>query len=400
MLLDDNGETVLTGPVVDQAALHGLLRKVRDLGLPLVSVQRVKPSQAEVPAAKMRIGRDHLLRGIRMKAFVYPRYGSPDVLALADLEKPVIDDDQLLVRVHACSVNPADWHSMTGLPIARPSTGLLKPKDTRLGIDYAGVVEAVGANVTGFRPGDEVFGGRSGAFAEYVSVRADRAVVHKPANVTFEQAAAVPVAALSALQGLRDHGHLQAGQRVVINGASGGVGTYAVQLAKWFGAEVTGVCSTRNVDMVRSLGADHVVDYTRDDFTHTQQRYDLLLDNAGGRSWSDYRRVLTPKATLVIVGGPKTNRWIGPLSHVLRVRLASLRAGQKVTFFMAKLTKDDLLIMQDLLATGKVTSVIDRCYPFAELPEAMRYLGTGHARAKVVVTLQPPVEGAGQTASG
>jgi NADPH:quinone reductase-like Zn-dependent oxidoreductase len=323
-----------------------------------------------------------------MKAIVYEKYGSPDVLELQETEKPVAGDDQILVRIHATSVNPAEWYAMTGLAIARIGSGLFKPKDTRLGTDYAGVVEAVGSGVTEFRPGDEVFGGRSGAFAEYVAARADRAVVHKPANVTFEQAAAVPIAALTALQGLRDHGQIKPGQQVLINGASGGIGTFAVQIAKSFGAEVTGVCSPKNVDLVRSLGADHVVDYTREDFTRCKRRYDLLLDIAGSRSWSEYKRVLNPKANFVIVGGPKTNRVIGPLSHVIKVRLASLLASQKVAVFIAKLTKQDMLVMLSLLEAGKVTPVIDRRYPLSELPEAMRYLGEGHARGKIVVSME------------
>jgi NADPH:quinone reductase-like Zn-dependent oxidoreductase len=211
--------------------------------------------------------------------------------------------------------------------------------------------------------------------------------VQKPANLTFEQAAAVPVAALTALQGLRDKGQIQPGQQVLINGASGGVGTFAVQLAKWFGAEVTGVCSPRNVELVRSLGADHIVDYTQKDFTHSQRRYDLLLDIAGSRSWSEYKRILNPKAIFVIVGGPKTNRWLGPLSHVIKMGLASLRASQKVIFFVAKLNKEDLVFLQELLEAGKITSVIDRRYELNELPEAMRYLGAGHAKGKVVITV-------------
>jgi NADPH:quinone reductase-like Zn-dependent oxidoreductase len=323
-----------------------------------------------------------------MKAIVYHKYGSPDVLELREIDRPVVTDDEVLVRIHASSVNPAEWHAMTGLYIARTQLGLLKPKNTRLGVDFAGVVEAVGGNVKRFRPGDEVFGGRNGAFAEYVCVREDRAVVLKPADVTFEQAAAVPVAALTALQGLRDKGQIQPGQQVLINGASGGVGTFAVQIAKSFGAEVTGVCSTRNVDMVRSLGADHVVDYTQEDFTRSERRYDLLLDIAGSRSWSECKRVLNPKAIFVIVGGPKTNRWIGPLSHVVKVRLASLRASQKVIFFVAKLNKEDLVVLQELLEAGKVTPVIDRRYELSELPEAMRYLGAGHAQGKVVILLR------------
>jgi NADPH:quinone reductase-like Zn-dependent oxidoreductase len=292
------------------------------------------------------------------------------------------------VRVRAVSVNPADWYGMTGTPyVARTQFGLLKPKSTRLGTDFAGTVEAVGRDVTQFRPGDEVFGGRDGAFAEYVCVRAERGVVPKPANVTFEQAAAVPVAALTALQGLRDRGQLQPGHRVLVNGASGGVGTFAVQIAKALGAEVTGVCSTRNVELVRSLGADHVIDYTRADFTQSDQRYDLLFDVAGSRSWSECRRVLTPGTTLVMVGAPKGNRLIGPLSHIVAVRLAALRSSQKVVFFVAQVNRADLLVLRELLEAGKVTPIIDRRYALSEIADALRYLGEGHAQGKVVITV-------------
>jgi NADPH:quinone reductase-like Zn-dependent oxidoreductase len=322
-----------------------------------------------------------------MKAIVHHKYGSPDVLELQEIDKPVVAEDEVLVRVCASSLNILEWHSISGLGIARIVGGLRKPKDPRLGLDFAGVVEEVGASVRLFRPGDEVFGGRSGAFAEYVTIRAERAVVLKSANVTFEQAAALPVAALTALQGLRDHGQIQAGQQVLINGATGGVGTFAVQIAKVFGAEVTGVCSTQNVEMVRSLGADHVIDYTQEDFTRSERRYDLVLDVVGSRSWSEYKRVLHPNATFVIVGGPKTNRLIGPLSHVLKVRLAALRASQKVIFFIANLNKDDLLFMQELVESGKVTPVIERRYKLKDLPEAMRYLGTGHVRGKIAITV-------------
>jgi NADPH:quinone reductase-like Zn-dependent oxidoreductase len=321
-----------------------------------------------------------------MKAIVYHQYGSPDVLELREIDRPAPKDDEVLVCVHATSVNPAEWYAMTGLFVARAGSGWLKPKDPRLGVDFAGVVEAVGDKVAQFRPGDEVFGAKHGAFAEYVAVRAERAVVLKPANVTFAQAAAVPTAALTALQGLRDHGQLQPGQHVLINGASGGVGTFAVQIAKTLGAEVTGVCSTRNVEIVRSLGADHVIDYIQADFARSERRYDLLLDIAGSRSWAEYRRVLKPQAHFVIVGAPKGNRWIGPLSHVLKVRLAALRASQKVVFFIAQLNPVDLLVLQELLASGKVTPVIDRQYTLRALPEAMRYLGAGHAQGKIVIT--------------
>ena len=324
-----------------------------------------------------------------MKALVYERYGPPDVLELREVDKPVVGDDAVLVRVHATSVNPVDWHTMTGTPyLVRLESGLRKPKREVLGVDFAGTVEAVGRNVQRFQPGDEVFGARDGAFAEYVCVREDRAVALKPANVTFEQAAAVPVAALSALQGLRDKGQIQQGQKVLINGGSGGVGTFAVQIAKSFGAEVTGVCSTRNVDTVRSIGADHVIDYTQEDFTQGGHRYDLILDIAGNRSWSDYRRVLDEKATVVVVGGPKKGRWIGPLSQVVKLRLSSLGGSRRVVApFLAKMNKEDLVVLQELLEAGTVTPVIDRQYELSELREALRYLGEGHAQGKVVVTV-------------
>jgi NADPH:quinone reductase-like Zn-dependent oxidoreductase len=321
-----------------------------------------------------------------MKAITYERYGSPDVLELRDVETPVVTDDGVLVRVHVSSVNPVDWHTMTGTPyLVRIEAGLCRPKSPMLGSDFAGTVEAVGASVKGVRPGDEVFGARNGAFAEYVCVR--DAVVPKPANVTFEQAAAVPVAALTALQGLRDKGQLQAGQKVLINGASGGVGTFAVQIAKAFGAEVTGVCSTRNVDAARSIGADQVIDYTREDFTRGDERYDLLLDIAGNRSWSECRRVLSPEATLVFVGGPKASRLFGPLGHVIGVRLAASRSSQKVVWFVAKTNKPDMEVLRGLLDDGSVTPVIERQYSLAEVPEALGYLGEGHARGKVVITV-------------
>jgi NADPH:quinone reductase-like Zn-dependent oxidoreductase len=320
-----------------------------------------------------------------MKAVVHNTYGSPDVLELREIDKPDPTDDEMLVRVRAASVNPADWYGLTGTPyVARALTGLRKPKSNSVGADIAGTVEAVGKNITQFRPGDEVFG-RSGAFAEYVCV--GEAVAPKPANLTFEEAAAVPVAAITALQGLRDKGQLQPGQKVLINGASGGVGTFAVQIAKAFGAEVTGVCSTGKVDLVRSLGADHVIDYTKEDFTRSDRRYDLLLDVAGSRSWWACRRVLNPQATLVIVGAPKGNRLLGPLSHIAKVRLAALRSRRNVVFFIAKLNKPDLEILRELLEAGKVTPVVDRRYELSETADAFRYLGDGHARGKIVVTL-------------
>jgi NADPH:quinone reductase-like Zn-dependent oxidoreductase len=328
------------------------------------------------------------VQGDLMKAIVYCDYGSPDVLKFEDVEKPVPGDDQVLIRVRAASVNPLDWHRMRGTPyIGRTEMGLRKPKVTRLGVDFAGTVESVGRNVTQFKPGDEVFGGRTGAFAEYVSVREDRAVVLKPPNLTFEQAAAVPVAALTALQGLRDKGKLQPGQKVLINGASGGVGTFAVQIAKSFGADVTGVCSTRNVDMVRSIGADRVIDYTREDFTKGGQRYDLILDNVGNHSLLDCRRALNPKGKYVMIGGP-AGRWIDPLPRAFNAFLLSRFVTQDMGMFLAALNKQDLTILRDLMQAGKVTPVIDRRYRLSEVPAAIRYLEEGHARGKVLITFE------------
>lgn len=319
-----------------------------------------------------------------MKAVVFESYGPPDVLEIVEVEKPEVPDDGVLVRVLASSVNIAEWYGMTGLFLARIGSGLVKPKDTRLGGDFAGVVEAVGQGVSDFKPGDEVFGGKGGAFAEYVTVR--NAIALKPANVTFEEAAAVPTAGITALQGLRDHGNIQPGQKVLINGASGGVGTVAVSIAKAFGAEVTAVCSPQNVACARSLGADHVVDYTQEDFTRSGQRYDLLFDIAGSRSWFEYRRVLQPDARVVIVGGPRTPL-IGPLSHVVQMRLASLGSSRKVAFFVAKFTRADMMVLKNLLETGQLKPFVERTYPLTQIAEAMRHLGTGHARGKIVVTL-------------
>ena len=323
-----------------------------------------------------------------MIAAVRDRFGPPEVVELREIDRPVPSDEELLVRVRAFSLNIADWYGVTGRPyVGRALTGLLKPKSNRLGVDFAGTVEAVGEDVTRFRPGDEVFGGRNGAFAEYVCVREDRAVVTKPANVTFDEAAAVPVAALTALQGLRDKGQLVPGQRVLVNGASGGVGTFAVQIAKVLGAEVTAVCSTANVETARSLGADHVVDYTREDFTRSARRYDLLFDVAGSRSWWDLRRVLQPRATVVVAGGPKTNRLVGPLGHVVNIRVSAVRSGRKVVFFIAKFNKPDLETLRELLEAGKIASVVDRRYELSEIADALRYLGEGHARGKIVIAV-------------
>src|SRR6266568_3341393 len=325
-----------------------------------------------------------------MKAIVYCDYGLAN-LKLEDVEKPVPTDDQILVRVRAASVNPYDWHFIEGTPkIMRLGVGLRKPKDTRLGVDFAGTVEAVGKSVTQFKPGDDVFGGRGGAFAEYVCPRADRAVALKPANITFEQAASVNIAGITALQALRDKGKVQAGQKVLINGASGGVGTFAVQIAKSFGANVTGVCSTRNVDLVQSLGADQVIDYTKEDFTKNAQRYDVILDNVANHSLLECRRVLKPKGIYVLIGGGRPNEQglIGPLAKPIKAMLLSPFVSQKMGMMMADTNQKDLNVLGDLMQSGKVKPVIDRSYKLSEVPEAIRYLEQGHARGKVVITLE------------
>ncbi len=330
-------------------------------------------------------------QGNTMKAIVYCDYGLPN-LKLQDVEKPTPEDNQLLVRVRAASVNPYDWHFIEGTPkiMRLMGVGLRKPKDMRLGVDFAGNVEAIGKNVTQFKPGDEVFGGKTGAFAEYICVRADRAVALKPANITFEQAASVNIAGITALQAIRDKGKVQAGQKILINGASGGVGTFAVQIAKLFGADVTGVCSTRNVDMVRSLGADHVIDYTKEDFTKGEQRYDVILDNVTNRSLLECRRVLAPKGKYVMIGGggPNEQGVIGPLANPIKAMLLSPFVSQEMGMMMADTNQKDLTVLADLMQSGKVTPVIDRRYKLSEVPAAIRYLEEGHARGKVVITVQ------------
>ena len=321
-----------------------------------------------------------------MRAIVHKTYGEADVLESKEVGKPAPANDEVLVRVRAASVNPVDWYGLTGRPyVARVQTGVRKPKEERIGVDFAGTIETVGSAVTRLRPGDEVFGGRTGAFADYVPAR--DAVARKPANATFEEAAAVPVAGLTALQGLRDKGQLQPGQRVLINGASGGVGTFAIQVAKWLGAEVTGVCSTRNVDTARALGADHVIDYTQEDFTSNGRRYDVMLDIAGNRSWRECTRILEREATLVVVGGPKKNRWIGPIGHVLGMKAASLGRSRRVVPFVAKLNQRDLEVFARLLEDGSVKPVIDRRYELSDVADAFRYLGEGHARGKIVIAV-------------
>src|SRR5881275_2926695 len=317
-----------------------------------------------------------------MKAIVYCDYGLKN-LKLENIEKPTPNDDQLLVRVRAASVNPYDWHFVEGTPkiMRAMGVGLRKPKDTRLGVDFAGTVEAVGKNVTQFKPGDEVFGGRGGAFAEYVCPRATRAVALKPASMSFEDAASVNIAGITALQSLRDKGKVQPGQKVLINGASGGVGTFAVQIAKSFGADVTGVCSTRNIDLVRSLGADHVIDYTKEDFAKSDQRYDVVLDNVPNHSLSECRRVLNPQGKYVLIGGggPNDNRWIGPFGRIIYTSLLSRFVTQQMGMMIADANQKDLTILADMMQSGKIKPVIDRTYKLDEVPDAIRYLEEGHA---------------------
>ncbi|HXP35776.1 MAG TPA: NAD(P)-dependent alcohol dehydrogenase [Chthoniobacterales bacterium] len=326
-----------------------------------------------------------------MKAIVYCDYGLAN-LKLENIEKPTPNDDQLLVRVRAASINPYDWHFIEGTPkiMRLMGVGLRKPKDTQLGVDFAGTVEAVGKNVTQFKPGDEVFGGRGGAFAEYVCPRATRAVALKPANITFEQAASVNIAGITALQAIRDKGKVQPGQKILINGASGGVGTFAVQIAKSFGADVTGVCSTRNVDLVRSLGADHVIDYTKEDFAKGTERYDVILDNVPNHSLSECRRILNANGKYVMIGGggPNDSRWIGPFGRVIHALLVSPFISQKMGMMMADANQKDLTVLADMMQSGKVKPVIDRTYKLSEVPAAIAYLEEGHARGKVVITVQ------------
>jgi NADPH:quinone reductase-like Zn-dependent oxidoreductase len=323
---------------------------------------------------------------IDMKATLFYDYGSPDVLKYEEIEKLAAGDDEVLIRVRAASVNPLDWHLMRGAPyLVRIMTGLRKPKDSRLGVDVAGQVEAVGKNVTQFQPGDEVFGPCRGAFAEYACASGSD-LVRKPDNVTFEQAAAVPVAAFTALQGLRDKGQIQPGQRVLINGAAGGVGTFAVQIAKSFGAEVTGICSTRNVEMVRSIGADRVIDYTLEDFTKSGQRYDLLFDCIGNHSLLACRRSLNPKGIYVGAGASSVGS-IGIVAGLVKKPVLSRFVSQKFVGLLAKWSKEDLIILRDLITAEKVTPVIDRRYRLSETAEAIRYLEEGHARGKVVIAL-------------
>ena len=322
-----------------------------------------------------------------MKAAVRDRFGPPsEVVELRELDEPAPAEGEVLVRVRAASLNISDWYEVVGRPwIARPTYGLFKPKSNRIGTDYAGVVESIGPGVTEFSLGDEVFGGKDGAYAEFVVAAVERSITPKPANVTFQEAAAVPVAGLTALQALRDKGRLEPGQRVVINGASGGVGTYAVQIAKALGGDVTAVCSAPNVEIARSLGADRVVDYAKEDFTRGEDRYDLMIDIAGTRSWRECTRVLAPKATVVAVGGSRANRLLGPLGHVAGMRLGSIRGSRTMAFFVAKFNKPDLETLRELLESGQVRSVVDRRFALAEITDALDYQGEGHPRGKVVL---------------
>jgi NADPH:quinone reductase-like Zn-dependent oxidoreductase len=327
-----------------------------------------------------------------MKAIVYCDYGLAN-LKLADVEKPVPTDDQVLVKVRATSVNPYDWHFIEGTPkIMRLGVGLRKPKDIRVGVDYAGTIEAVGKNVTQFKAGDEVFGGKGGAFAEYVCVRHDRLVALKPANITFQEAGSVDIAGVTALQAVRDKGKIQPGQKVLINGASGGVGTFAVQIAKSLGAEVTGVCSTRNVDLVKSLGADRVIDYTKEDFTKSDQRYDVIIDNVASRTLSECRRVLTSNGKYVLIGGGTGAKdWqglFGPMTRAFKIMATKRFVSQEMGMMLTDPKQKDLTDLADLMQSGRVKPVIDRTYKLSEIQQAIAYVEQGHARGKVVVTLE------------
>jgi NADPH:quinone reductase-like Zn-dependent oxidoreductase len=321
-----------------------------------------------------------------MRAWTYHCYGGPEVLELTSVVKPVPAADEVLVKVRAAAANPLDWHYLRGEPyVMRMGSGIGAPTDSRMGVDFSGVIEAVGKDVTRFKPGDAVFGARGGAFGEYVLVAESRNLALKPDNISFEQAAAVPIAAITALQALRDQGFVKSGTKVLINGASGGVGTFAVQIAKSMGAEVTAVCSGRNVELVRSLGADRVIDYTQTDFTEGSEKYDVIIDNVGNHPLSRLRRVMTAKGRDVIVGGPSEGKWLGPIKLVMKGRMYSKFVEQEFVFLLAEINPSDLAMLSGLMRDGKVTPVIDKTYPFSELPEAIRYVETGRARGKVIV---------------
>jgi NADPH:quinone reductase-like Zn-dependent oxidoreductase len=320
-----------------------------------------------------------------MKALVQERYGGPQVLELKDVERPELPDDRILVRVRAASLNKLDWYGMTGTPLAgRVMSGLRRPKSRAMGHDFAGTVEAVGKDIQGFQPGDEVFGANSGALAEYVRSMIGW-LAPKPANLTFEEAAAVPIAALTALQGLRDRGQVQAGQRVLINGASGGVGTFSVQIAKALGAHVTAVCSTRNVEQTRALGADEVFDYTREDVSRSGRHFDVLMHVGGRMSWSGVRRVLAPHGRFVLAGASAGNSFLGPLGYFARMRLASLGGSRNAGFFIAKFNRPDLDTLRELIESGRVKPVVEKHFELTEAADALRYMGEGHVRGKLVI---------------
>jgi NADPH:quinone reductase-like Zn-dependent oxidoreductase len=355
--------------------------------------KETQPSTSSSTPTRLSEREDHAGPGApteHMKAIVQDTYGSPDVLELRDIEKPEIGNDEVLVHVHAAGVNPADWAITSGLPyVARPVYGLRKPKNAVRGTDVAGTVEAAGTGVRRFQSGDGVFGwcgGLGGAFAEYASVSEDSLAL-KPANLSFEQAAAVPMAGIVALQALRDHGHVRAGQKVLINGASGGIGTFAVQIAKALGTEVTRVCSTRNVDMVRSIGADHVIDYTREDFTHMDRRYDFILDNVANRSLSELRGALTPTGTLVPNGGGFDNHWFAGGGRVIGAHVLRRFVSHRLRPFVVSPKLEDLLAPKELIEAGKVKPVIDRAYPLGETSQAIGHVGGGQARGKVAITV-------------
>ncbi|KXK12731.1 MAG: alcohol dehydrogenase [Chloroflexi bacterium OLB14] len=321
-----------------------------------------------------------------MKAIVHQKYGLPDVLEFVEIEKPAPKDDEVLIKVRASSVNAAEWHGMTGLPISRLlGGGLFKPKDIRLGVDFSGVVERLGKDRTDFKIGDEVFGARSGAYAEFVSVK--NIIIPKPKNISFEEAASVPTAAITALQGLRDYGKIQAGQKVLINGASGGVGTFAIQIAKAFNTEVTAVCSTKNVEMAKSLGADFVIDYSKQDFTLLDKKFDLILDIAGTKSWREYKRIMKPEAQYVIVGAQKSTGLIGPLKHVIKIKLSAWREKIKPAFFIAKFDKADMTLLKEMLESGAVKACVEKVYPLEKTADAMRRFGEGHVQGKIVIRM-------------
>jgi len=361
-------------------------RKRRWLGIVLLVLL------AALAAAWLYRPAPRLLRagGTPMQAIVYHDYGPPEVLRLEAIDRPVPGDKQVLIQVRAASVNPLDWHYLRGIPyLVRMEAGLHQPQDPQLGVDLAGQVVAVGKSVTRFKPGDEVFGVGPGAFAEYARASESK-IALKPAQLSFEQAAAVPVAAMTALQGLRDKGRVQAGQKVLINGASGGVGTFAVQIAKSFGADVTGVCSTRNVELVRSLGADQVIDYTKEDFTQGATRYDVVFDTVGNHALSEYRHVMTAKGIYIGIGGggPDEGAWIGALKGPIKSFVVAPFVSQQLVTFIASINKDDLTVVAELIEAGKLKPVIDRTYPLAQVPEAIRYVEQGHARGKVVISLK------------